>query len=115
MKKRICTMMAVILFCQLFFLPLSASEAAADTRVTVTFAAGGVACGVYFFLRLTFGSSMAIQPYQSDANALFNHGPEGWQINSPSLRFSSNEHLRMSAEQSTETTSMEILKLDRKS
>lgn len=103
--------MVLILLSQVLFLPLSASEAEAETRVTITFAAGGVACGVYFFLQFTFKSSMAMQLYQNDATALFNHVPDGWQIVYPSLSLIGDGRFKAPPERSPETVHMEILKL----
>ncbi|MBA4422204.1 MAG: hypothetical protein C0390_03760 [Syntrophus sp. (in: bacteria)] len=84
MKKTTGALIALIISVQLFSLPLLVSEARAETRITITFAAGGVACGVYFFLQFAFRSSMTIQQFQ-DNTALVNHGPEGWQIAPPTL------------------------------
>jgi hypothetical protein len=110
MKNRICIMVALILLSQSILLPLLASEAEADTRVTITFAAGGVACGVFFFLRFTLGESL-IQQHQNDTNALFNRGPECWEIKFPSINFMQDEELKMiRPEHSPETVQMELLK-----
>jgi len=91
MKKSIITLITLIILSQLLPSPLFVSEARAETRVTITFAAGGVACGVYFFMQLAFRSSMTIQQFQNDV-ALVNHGPEGWQIEPPTLNVIRDEH-----------------------
>ena len=91
MKKSIDTLIMLIILSQLFSLPLFVSEARSETRVTITIAAGGVACGVYFFLQFAFRSSMTIQQFQNDV-ALVNHGPEGWQIEPPALNVIKDEH-----------------------
>ena len=109
MKKSIGTLMTLILLSQALSLPLFVSEARAETRVTITFAAGGVACGVYFFLRFAFRSSMTIQQFR-DNTALINHGPEGWQIESPTLDVIRDEHRnRLFLMDPPETLQMNIL------
>jgi hypothetical protein len=111
MKKSIGKMILLIILSQLCSLPLLASEARAETRVTITFAAGGVACGVYIFLQFAFRSSMAIQQF-GDNTALFNHGPEGWQIESPTLNVIRNEHQnRLFRTEPPETLQMNLLQL----
>ena len=110
MKKRICIMVSLILLSQPILLPISASEAGADTRLTITFAAGGVAGGVYFFLRFKFKAAMP--QYASDATALFNHDPEGWKIEYPVVNFIRDEGLKTSpGGHSPDTVNVEILKL----
>ncbi len=49
MKNRICIFIALILLNHSILLPLLASEAEADTNVTITFAAGGVAVVSFSF------------------------------------------------------------------
>jgi hypothetical protein len=110
MKNHICIFVALILFSQSILLPILASEAKADTRVTITFAAGGVACGVFVFLQFTFRASM-LQQHQNDTNALFNRGSEGWQIKFPSINFRQDEeHKMFRAEHSPETVQVDLLK-----
>lgn len=110
MKNCICTIAALILLSQALFLPLSASEAKADTRVTITFAAGGVACGFFFFLRFTLGGSL-IPQHHPDKSALFDHGTEGWEISIPSVHFlRDNERSMIRPVRSSETVQMELLK-----
>lgn len=111
MKKSIGTLIILIILSQLFSLPLLVSEAKAETRVTITFAAGGVACGVYFFLQFAFRSSMTIEHFQDNV-ALFNHGPEGWQIETPTLNVIRDVHRnRLFPTDSPETLQMNILQL----
>ena len=110
MKKRICITVSLILLSQPVLLPISASEAGADTRVTVTIAAGGAIGGVFFFLRFKFRGAMP--QYASDATALFNHDPEGWKIEYPAVNIMSEKDLKTSPGQhSPETVYVEILKL----
>lgn len=78
------TLIALIILSQMLPLPLFISEARAETRVTMTFAVGGVACGAYLFLQFAFRSSMTMQRVE-DNPALVNHGPEGWKIDPPTL------------------------------
>jgi hypothetical protein len=111
MKKSIGTMILLIMLSQLFSLPLFASEARAETRVTITFAAGGVACGVYIFLQFAFRSSMTVQQFR-DNTALFSHGPEGWQIAPPTLNIIRDEPPnRLFSTDSPETLQMNLLQL----
>jgi hypothetical protein len=92
----------------LFF--LSQSKATAETRVTITIA-GGVACGLFFFLQLGFRSSL-LQQYRNDSSALLNRGPEGWEISYPSINITQDEGSRMAyPDRSGETVQMELLKL----
>ena len=111
MKRRISRIVCLILLTYPLLLPLTVSEAKADTRITLTIAGGSVACGVYFFLLFTFRSSLAMQPYQTESTALLNHDPAGWQINYPSLNFTNDEHLgRSPSGDSLEAAQMELLK-----
>jgi uncharacterized membrane protein len=110
MKNRICIFVALILLSQAILLPILASEAEADTRVTITFAAGGVACGAFVFFQLVFRASM-LQQDQNDTNALFNRGSEGWQIKFPSMNFRQDEeHKIFRSEHSPETLQVALLK-----
>jgi hypothetical protein len=103
-------MAAFFLLSQCIFLPLLPSKAAAETRVTITFAAGGVACGIFFFLRFGFRSSL-LQQYQNDATALFNGGPDGWEIYYPSVNIIPDEERKITyPNRSGETMQMDLLK-----
>ncbi len=110
MKKTTSTLIILILLGQLCSVPLLVSEARAETRVTITFAAGGVACGVYFFLQFAFRSAMTIEPFQ-DNIALINHSPEGWHIATPTLNIMRDEQRnRLSPMDAPEILQMNILK-----
>jgi len=110
MKNRICMIMALIFLSQAALLPISASEAEAETRVTITFAAGGAACGIFLLLRFTFTESL-IQEHRNEAAALFNRGPEGWEVAFPSISTTRSEHFKMiSGEQSPDTVQLELLR-----
>jgi hypothetical protein len=110
MKRRICMMVAFFLLSQCIFLPLLSSKAAAETRVTITFAAGGVVCGIFFFLQFAFRSSL-LQQYQNDSTALFNRGPKGWEISYPSINIIQDEGSKMIyPDRSGETVQMDLLK-----
>jgi len=112
MKKRICLIVLLLILTQSFLLPFSASEAKAETRIYITFAAGGVVGGVYFFLRFAFSGSSMLPQHQNDATALFNHGPEGWQIKYPALNLIGEAHSMMPRpDHSRETAQVEILKI----
>jgi hypothetical protein len=84
MQKRFWIIVALILFSQAFLSPLAAPEAQARTQVTVTFAAGGVVCGIFIFLQFTVSSSLLPEDTY-DTNALFNKGKEGWNVRIPSI------------------------------
>jgi hypothetical protein len=108
-KSRNCLLMALILLSQIVLLPFSASEAKADTKVTITLAAGGVACGVFLFLRFTFRASL-VQQHQEDVNALFNIGARGWNIQFPSINLTQDEEGKMfRSENSRQTAQVNLL------
>jgi hypothetical protein len=110
MKSHICIMVALVLLSQCICLPLLPSKAAAETRVTITVAAGGVACGIFFFLQFGFRSSL-LQQYQSDATALLNRGPEGWEISYPSISIIQDEGSKMAyPDRAGEMVQMDLLK-----
>jgi hypothetical protein len=104
-------MVAISLLSQCIFLPLLSSKAEAETTITITFAAGGVACGIFFFLRFGFHESL-LRQYDKDATALFNRGPGGWEISYPSINLINEEdHKMVRHDQSRETVQMELLKV----
>jgi len=90
-KKRIGIFICLIILSQLLLIPAFTAEAKADTRVIITFTAGGVACGAYFFLQLIFRPSMTTEAYQYDT-ALFHYNAEGWKVGFPALNLIQNEH-----------------------
>lgn len=60
------------------------SDVGADTTVRVTFVAGGVACGVSFFIYFSTGNFSAMLDRMDDnRTAVFNHGSEGWKMEYP--------------------------------
>lgn len=91
MKKRIGTLILLVILSQSILIPAFSIEAKADTRVVVTVSVGGAACGAYFFLRFVFRSSLTMDSYQYDA-ALFDHSAEGWQVGFPVLNLVKDEH-----------------------
>lgn len=111
MKTRIYILAALLFLSQWLLLPLLSSKAAAETRVTLTIT-GGVACGLFFFLRFGFQSSL-LQQYQNGSTALLNRGPEGWEISYPSINVTQDEGNKMAyyPDRSGETVQMELLKL----
>ncbi len=110
MKKRTYIFVALILLSQSILLPIFASEAEADTRVTVTIAAGGVACGVFFFFHFAFRASV-LEQRGDTMEALFNLGSEGWQVNFPSINFQQAEERKLfPSEHSPEAVGMNLLK-----
>jgi hypothetical protein len=112
MKTRIVLMAALILLGQEILSPFLTPEAMADTRITITFAAGGAACGIYYFFRFTFRSSLAMEPFRDDTAALANYGPGGWLLDYPSLKFVRDEQLRIIGPgNAPEIALMELLRL----
>ena len=85
-------LLALIIGSQLLLLPLQATPALAESKVTITVAVGGVACGAFFFLRFAFGSSMTIDHVPEGTDALLNFDPEGWRIRLPVLQLTGNEN-----------------------
>ncbi len=78
--------------CTALILAAPEPAAASDVNVSVTIAVGGIACGVYFFVSYSVGHTSGWQPVQTEATALFNHGPEGWQIGYPRLKLVEDGH-----------------------
>jgi hypothetical protein len=111
MKNRICNLAALFLLIPCLLLPLLPSRAAAETRVTITIAAGGVVGGLFFFLQFGFRSSL-LQQYQFDSTGLLNRGPEGWEISCPSINIARDEGSKMAyPDRSGESVQMDIVKL----
>lgn len=112
MKKRIRLAVLILLVAHVLFLPLGAAEAKAETRITITIAAGGVAFGVYFFLHLAFRTSALIGQNPDDGSALFDFGPQGWQMKFPSLNILRDDYPKISPPGSaSETVQWDIFKL----
>ncbi|MBN1662051.1 MAG: hypothetical protein JW943_00470 [Deltaproteobacteria bacterium] len=111
MQKRVWIVAVFILLGHIFLLPLTATEAHARTQVTVTFAAGGIVCGIYFVLQFMVGSSLLPEdPY--DATALFDKGREGWAIKAPSVAMTPYHELAARRTDPTRhTVAMELLKV----
>jgi len=95
---------------QAFSWPLFTKNAEARTQVTITFAAGGVACGIYFFFQFTAGQFMMLEN-KNDAYALLNRGQEGWEIKFPAVNIMQSEETKMIRPQpSPAIMQMELLK-----
>lgn len=109
-KKRLCLLISLMILSQPLLIPAFTAEAKAETRVMITVAVGGVACGAYFFLQFIFRSSMTTEPYRYDT-ALLNHNAEGWQVGFPVLNLIQNEHYRLFLNKAPETLQMDILKI----
>jgi hypothetical protein len=67
------------------FGPLSVREGRGETRIVITFAAGGAIGGAYFFLRFVFSSSALAPAASPEDQALFNYGTGGWRVSLPVL------------------------------
>lgn len=101
----------MIIFCLLCLSPCAASEARAETRVTITVAAGGAACGLFFFLHYAFRVSMSIEQHESATTAIFNFGPEGWQMQFPIVNITgSGRRILTFPGHLPETIQMDVLK-----
>jgi hypothetical protein len=110
-KRRISILICLMMLTQLLLIPAFTAEAKADTRVMITFTAGGVACGAYFFLQIIFRPSMTTEPYRYDT-ALFNYNAGGWQVGFPALKLFQSEHNgRLSPQNAPETVQMDLLKI----
>jgi hypothetical protein len=83
-KKGIVLMVVWFALSPLFPVPFGMPEAEAETRVTISFAAGGVACGLFFFVHLVFRSSLALDPGEDQA-ALLTYSQQGWKTAAPAL------------------------------
>ncbi len=109
MKNRIIVIMSVILLTHSVLLPFFPSDAEADTTITITFAAGGVACGAYLFFRFTLRESV-IEQNQGNIFALFNLGPQGWQVKFPYIDLRQNEEPKMfRSERLSESVQVDLL------
>ena len=86
MKCAIRILCTVVLYAAMI-MAIPVTDADADVRITITFAAGGVACGFYFFFYYSSSLIDDWQNNQSENTALFNHSPAGWQVRPPSLQF----------------------------
>jgi len=82
----------MIALCAAMVTTIPVTDAEADVRITITFAAGGAACGFYLFFYYSSGFVADWQDKQSDALALFNLSNAGWQVRPPSLQFIGNRN-----------------------
>lgn len=88
MLTKLSTLSFIIAICFVVVMAIPASDAMADVRVTVTFAAGGVACGFYVFFYLTSGyMSERLNGFDEGTAALLNFSPHGWQVRPPDLNY----------------------------
>jgi hypothetical protein len=81
-----------------------ASGWASDVTIRVSFVAGGVAGGVYFLFYLSTGDISEWQQDLTEKTALFNHGPSGWDLGHPQLKFVEDDR-------SSSTPYVEIIKI----
>lgn len=101
MKYRRIFLSLIILTLFLFFSG-TASAAEKETNITVTFAAGGVACGIYFIFYFTTGYGPDRQFDRIEQGALFTGSRAGWKVGYPELKF-------IQQDQSTYIPCVEIL------
>jgi hypothetical protein len=91
MKSLVKIVFAIVLCIAIITVAVPATKAeAADVQITVTFAVGGVACGVYFFFAYSSSLTGDYKLFEPDSAALFNFGPEGWQVRPPLLQLDEN-------------------------
>jgi hypothetical protein len=76
-----------IMVCITIHASMLLTQAAADVKVTVTFAAGGVACGFYLFFAYASGFTADWQNTQFNSPALLNYSAGSWQVKPPLLLF----------------------------
>lgn len=81
-----------IALCASICAAMPATNALAEVRVTVTFAAGGAACGFYLFFSYSSGFTADLQNTQFDSPALLNYSAEGWQVKPPMLQFTGDNN-----------------------
>lgn len=91
------TLFFVLLLSGLFLMPPLSAKAGAETRITVTVAAGGVACGIFFFFHYGLRVSLSAWHHQAEPTALFTLDPEGGQIRFPTLSLLESEHRGITA------------------
>jgi hypothetical protein len=85
MKRRIVLLSAVAVFLTVF---TPSSAMAVETSVTVTFAAGGIAGGIYFMLYITTGDGGNFNQYLWKDRAIVNYADDaGWQFGFPRLTY----------------------------
>jgi hypothetical protein len=89
--KRMRKILLAIALCIAISASTPISSALADVRVTVTFAVGGAAGGLYFFFSYSSGYMADWQNKIFDTPALLNYSPEGWQVKPPLLQFTGTE------------------------
>jgi len=88
MLTKFSTLSFIVAICLVVVMAIPASDAMADVRVTVTFAAGGVACGFYAFFYLTSGyMSESQHGLGEETAALLNFSTTGWHIRPPDLNY----------------------------
>lgn len=82
----------VLLFAvSVFFISTCPPAVEADVRVTITFAAGGIAGGMYFFFYYSTGHYLNIPFEPADPHALLTHTEKGWRIDVPHLNFTGSD------------------------
>ena len=103
LRQRIILAAALVM---LLLVSMPSPTLARETRVTVTFAAGGVACGIYFMFYFTTGDFADFQRYLSKDEAIVNYTDEtGWRFGLPQLKFIPDD-------QSQGTPCVEVIRWD---
>jgi len=90
--KRMRTRVFTIVLCAAISAAIPATPAAADVKITVTFAAGGAASGFYLFFYYSSGFKSDWQNKRFDSPALLNYSQEGWQVKPPVLHFTGDNN-----------------------
>lgn len=83
MAKKIFLVVLMAVALQIAAWPVFLREADARTEVTVTFAAGGIACGVYFFIAFTVHGYSLLN--YGENTALLNYTDQGWEVGLPAV------------------------------
>jgi hypothetical protein len=88
MLTKLSTLSFIVAICLVVVMAIPASDVMADVRVTVTFAAGGIACGFYVFFYLTSGyMPERLNGFDEGTTALLNFSTTGWQVRPPDLNY----------------------------
>ncbi|MEW6332860.1 MAG: hypothetical protein AB1558_01175 [Thermodesulfobacteriota bacterium] len=105
-------MLAFLMVLSLLILsPVAEPEAAAETRITITVAAGGVACGLFLFVQYAFRVSMTAEATERETTAVLDLGPEGFRMRFPRVRILAARHAGVAAPSPvSETVEVDLLK-----
>lgn len=108
-RRKILTFLTVLGL--LFLSPSAEPEAAAETRITITVAAGGAACGFFLFMHYAFRVSMTAEQIERETTAVLDLGPEGFRMRFPRVRILVGRHAGFASPSLlSETVQVDLLK-----